>query len=133
MELARYSGGCAPAFLLGAALFWVDIANATTWLVTANSDMTFTPSSLTIYQQDQVTFRNGGGLHNVHADNDSFVCGDDCSLHTGPSSNAWQHTLKFNALGTVGYFCDEHGDLTTGMRGSISVIDRVFVDGFEAP
>jgi len=119
--------------LLGAALFWVDIANATTWLVTANSDMTFTPSSLTIYQQDQVTFRNGSGLHNVHADNDSFVCGDDCSLHTGPSSNAWQHTLKFNALGTVGYFCDEHGDLTTGMRGSISVIDRVFVDGFEAP
>jgi len=102
-------------------------------VVTANSDMTFTPSSLTIYLHDQVTFMNAGGLHNLHADNGSFICGDDCSLHTGPSSNAWQHTLKFNALGTLGYYCDEHGDLTTGMRGSISVIDRVFVDGFETP
>jgi plastocyanin len=122
------------ARMLGAALLLgIGVVHATTWLVTANDDMTFTPPSLTIYQRDQVTFRNDGGLHNVHADNGSFICGDDCSLHTGPSSNAWQHTLNFNALGTFGYFCDQHGDLTSGMRGSISVIDRVFVDGFETP
>jgi hypothetical protein len=38
---------------------------------------------------------------------------------------AWQHTLSFNALGTIGYYCGQHGGLTTAMRGSISVIDRV--------
>jgi plastocyanin len=119
--------------LAAAALLCLGVARATTYVVTANDDMTFTPSDLTIYQHDQVTFMNAGGLHNVHADNDSFVCGDDCSLHTGPSSNPWQDTLKFNTLGSFGYYCDQHGDLSTGMRGSISVIDRVFVEGFDGP
>jgi len=132
--MADRSRLCAAALAVRvAALFGAGAAHAATWVVTANDDMTFTPSSLVIYQHDQVTFKNAGGLHNVHADNNSFICGADCSLHTGPSSIAWQHTLTFNALGTLGYYCDQHGDLTTGMRGSISVIDRVFVDGFDAP
>jgi len=127
-----FARGSALALAL-AALLGAGVVRAATYVVTANDDMTFTPSSLTIYQHDQVTFKNAGGLHNVHADNGSFICGADCSLHTGPSSIAWQHTLTFNALGVLDYSCDQHGDLTTGMRGSISVIDRVFVDGFDAP
>jgi hypothetical protein len=39
--------------------------------------------------------------------------------------------VRFTTLGTFGYFCDQHGDLTSGMRGSITVIDRVFVDSFD--
>ncbi len=114
---------------------------ARVYIVTANPDMTFTPDPLVIYQHDQVVFENPGGagpqfMHNVHADNNSFVCGDDCSLHSGPSSEPWQHTVTFNALGTIGYYCDAHAAYTaatqtcSGMCAMISVIDRIFVDGF---
>lgn len=93
--------------------------------------MTFTPSAITIVQHDKITFENAGGLHNVRADNNSFWCADDCSLHRAPSGDAWQDTITFNTLGTFGYYCEQHGDLSSGMRGMIIVIDRVFVDGFE--
>ena len=107
-------------------------AHAATYVVTANNDMTFTPASLTIYQGDVVTFKNGGGLHNVHADDNSFVCAVDCNLHTSPSATNWQASRQFNRLGTIGYYCEQHGDTTSGMRGLITVIDRIFVDGFDA-
>lgn len=94
--------------------------------------MTFTPAQLTIYQGDVVRFVNGGGLHNVHADDGSFVCSIDCSLHNAPSALDWQVSIRFNRLGEIGYYCEQHGDLSSGMRGSITVIDRIFVDGFDA-
>ena len=100
-------------------------------IVTANADLTFTPAVVTIRQYDKVLFRNGGGAHNVRADNNSFWCADDCSLHRAPSSGAWEDTVTFNVVGTFGYYCEAHGDTTSGMRGTIVVIDRVFVDGFE--
>ncbi|MEP6484613.1 MAG: plastocyanin/azurin family copper-binding protein [Rudaea sp.] len=106
---------------------------AATYTVTADSAMTFTPATITIYQYDKILFENAGGLHNVRADNNSFWCADDCSLHRSPSSSAWQDTVTFNALGTVGYYCEQHGDTTSGMRGAIIVIDRIFVDGFDSP
>lgn len=101
--------------------------------MTANADMTFTPAAIEIYKGDSIRFVNGGGLHNVHADDDSFVCALDCSLHNAPSSQPWQVSVRFNRLGAIGYYCDQHGDTTGGMRGSITVIDRVFVDGFDHP
>ena len=107
-------------------------AHATVYTVTANNDMTFTPASLTIYQGDSIKFVNGGGLHNVHADDGSFICSLDCNLHHAPDATAWQVSRKFNRLGTIGYYCEQHGDTSSGMRGSITVIDRVFVDGFDA-
>ena len=107
-------------------------AAAAVHVVTANPDMTFTPATLTIHQYDIVRFVNGGGLHNVHADDGSFVCALDCSLHTAPSAQPWQVSRQFNRLGTIGYYCEQHGDQSSGMRGSITVIDRLFVDGFDA-
>ncbi len=81
---------------------------------------------------DSVTFVNGGGLHNVHADNERFHCLINCAANTSPSSAMWSSTVAFPLLGTIGYYCDEHGNLSSRMRGSITVLDRVFVDGFEA-
>ncbi len=101
-------------------------------VVTANPDMTFTPATLTIHQYDIVRFVNGGGLHNVRADDGSFVCALDCNLHTAPSAQPWQVSRQFNRLGTLGYYCEQHGDTSSGMRGTIIVIDRVFVDGFDS-
>lgn len=108
-------------------------AHTMVWTVTANPDMTFTPGYLLIYQGDTVRFVNAGGLHNVHADDNRFVCSLNCTTHNAPSVEAWQATVRFGRLGSFGYYCEAHGDLTRGMRGMIEVIDRVFVDGFEAP
>jgi plastocyanin len=109
------------------------VAHAATYVVTAQSmpDLAFVPQIITIVQHDQITFVNGGGLHNVRADNNSFWCSDDCSLHRAPSSKLWVDTVTFNTIGTFGYYCEQHGDLASGMRGTIVVIDEhIFADGF---
>lgn len=108
-------------------------AHATVWTVTANPDATFTPAYLLIYYGDTVKFVNEGGLHNVHADDDRFICSLNCTTYNTPSTQAWQVTVRFKRLGSFGYYCEAHGDLSSGMRGMIEVIDRVFVDGFEGP
>jgi plastocyanin len=108
-------------------------AGAATYAVTANPDMTFTPASLTLYQGDKIRFQNAGGLHNVIADDGSFACGFNCNTNTAPSDRPWVYTITFDRIGTFGYYCEQHGDLSGGMRGSVTVIDRLFVDGFEPP
>ena len=108
-------------------------AQATVYVVTANPDMTFTPASITIYQGDAIRFENAGGVHNVHADDNRFICALNCSTSNAPSDLPWSVVVRFNQLGTIGYFCDQHGNTTSGMRGSVTVIDRVFVDGFDTP
>lgn len=109
-------------------------AFAAVYVVTADG-MRFVPEAITIYQGDTIRFVNVGGadnVHNVHADDNSFICGANCNTNTSPSALPWQHNVRFNRLGTLGYYCDQHGNLTSGMRGSITVIDRIFVDGFDA-
>lgn len=116
-----------------AMMFASACAHATVWIVTANPDSTFTPSYLLIYRGDTVKFVNDGGLHNVHADDNRFICSLNCTTNNAPSTEAWQAIVRFDRLGSFGYYCEAHGDLTSGMRGMIEVIDRVFVDGFEGP
>ncbi len=106
-------------------------ADARVFVVTANDDMTFTPAAITIYQGDTIAFENAGGLHNVHADNNRYICSVNCTTNNAPSESEWRATVRFSVLGTTGYYCDQHGNLTSGMRGSVTVIDRVFVDGFD--
>ncbi|HEY6941351.1 cupredoxin domain-containing protein [Dokdonella sp.] len=106
-------------------------AQARSFTVTANEDMTFSPAQIEIYQGDTIRFVNNGGLHNVRADDGSFTCALDCNLHNAPSSQHWQVSVRFNRLGDVGYYCEQHGDLTSGMRGAVTVLDRILVAGFE--
>ncbi|MEO8461302.1 MAG: plastocyanin/azurin family copper-binding protein [Dokdonella sp.] len=124
---------CAAVALSALLAVFGTAAHATIYLVTANSDMTFTPAALTVYQGDSVRFTNTGGLHNVHADDNRFICAQDCTTHGAPSSALWSVLIRFDRLGDVGYYCDQHGNLTSGMRGTTTVIDRVFVDGFDGP
>lgn len=119
-----------PAALLLAVL--AGDASARTFEVIANPDMTFTPATLTIYQYDRVVFRNGGGLHNVVADDNRFRCAVNCNTNTAPSALAWSAGVQFTLLGSIGYYCEQHGDTGSGMRRLIVVIDRVFVDDFSA-
>lgn len=116
----------AIGFLVSATPAWSAVR-----MVTANPDLTFTPASVTIYQGDSIVFVNAGGVHNVHADNNRFTCSVNCTTNNAPSAELWSATVRFNQVGTFGYFCDAHGDLNGGMRGTITVLDRIFVNGFE--
>jgi plastocyanin len=106
-------------------------ARATVYVVTANDDMTFTPASITIRQGDAIRFENAGGVHNVHADDNRFKCSLNCTTNNAPSDAAWSDIVRFNQVGTVGYYCDQHGNLTSGMRGEVIVLDSIFFDGFD--
>ncbi|HET6546165.1 MAG TPA: plastocyanin/azurin family copper-binding protein [Rhodanobacteraceae bacterium] len=125
----------AAAWPTATLILWLPVVaiHAANFAVTANPDLTFTPAELTIHQGDTVTFRNAGGVHNVHADNDRFICSVNCTTNNAPSDLPWSATVLFNRTGSFGYYCEAHGDLTGGMRGSITVIDRIFVDGFDTP
>jgi len=125
--LAAWAASC--AFLLVA---FAASAGATTYRVTANPDITFTPKSIVIRQGDRIKFENAGGLHNVIADDGSFACGFNCNTNTSPSDRPWSYTIPFNRVGTFGYYCEQHGNLTSGMRGQVIVLDNVFFDGFES-
>jgi len=118
--------------ILACALAFASVtAQARVHLVLAEPDLTFRPASLTIYQNDSIRFTNAGGVHNVHADNNRFICSINCTTNNAPSDETWSVVVRFTTIGTFGYFCDQHGDLTGGMRGSITVIDGIFADDFD--
>ena len=133
---ARSTARLLAALAIVFAFAPMSVTHATVYVVTLDG-MSFTPATITIYEGDAIRFVNVGGsgnLHNVHADDDSFRCSLDCNTHNAPSTQPWQATVRFTGrLGTLGYYCEQHGNLTSGMRGSITVIERIFVDGFEMP
>jgi plastocyanin len=124
------------ALPFGLALFVVmaSTAHATNFTVTATGDgyyyaPVFTPKTLQIHVGDTVTFTNpgagaGGGMHNVHADDNSFQCSESCSSPNNvPSGNAWSFQRTFSQAGTVAYHCDMHGGVGgAGMSGTITVV-----------
>ena len=115
-----------PGLMLSTSVSAVD------HVVTANSNMTFSPSSLTIPAGDTVTFRNAGGTHNARSDPGavtSFRCANGCDGLGGNgnlSSAAWSATKLFTTPGTIRYFCDRHGAAGgLGMAGTITVTGTV--------
>jgi len=105
---------------------------AAEYLVSANSNQTFTPANITIRQGDTIRFQNAGGVHNVHADDDRFICSIDCKSNNAPNGAPWSVVVSFDQPGVVGYYCDKHGGTQGGMRGVVTVIaDAIFADGFD--
>ena len=117
-----------PAVVLGLSL--AATASAANYTVTATSSRTFSPNVLTIAIGDTVTFRNGGGLHNVESNPGSvtaFRCAAGCDGAGGngnPSSAAWSATVAFPTAAVIGYFCEVHGSPGTGMFGRLLVAAR---------
>jgi plastocyanin len=88
-------------------------ANAT---VSATSLSTFSPKTVVINTGDMVTWNNGGGLHNVHFDDNSFI------QPPTPSSAAWSVSRTFSSPGTFRYYCEVHGGPNgAGMSGTVWV------------
>ena len=84
--------------------------------VTATPGNQFTPKDAVINQGDMVTWNNGGGIHNVHFDDNSF------DMPASPSSAAWSVNRTFSAPGMFRYYCEFHGGPNgSGMSGAVWV------------
>jgi plastocyanin len=103
-------------------------ASAADHVVNALSNMTFSPKTLTINAGDTVTFKNGGGFHNVASDPGAvtaFRCANGCDGTGGNgdlSSTSWSATVAFPTAGTAAFHCEAHGAAGgIGMSGTITV------------
>jgi len=78
------------------------------------SGTTFTPSTVTIQAGQPVCWTWSAPMsHSVYADDSSFTSGAPAT------TGNFQRT--FPAAGTFGYYCQVHGSLTGGMRGTVIV------------
>ena len=113
----------------------VNIPTSSTVHTIQTDGLTFVPDDITIAPGDIVNFRNISGLHNVRADDDSFLCSEGClgvgtNLSSAPSSANWNIFLSFEDTGDFPYFCEQHQLL--GMTGIIRVDgDLIFANNFE--
>jgi plastocyanin len=75
----------------------------------------FSPATVTIDPGQPVcwTWSGTADSHSVKADDEAFT--------TGPPASNGNFQRTFNTPGTYGYYCQVHGSLTGGMRGTVIV------------
>lgn len=88
--------------------------------ITANSDNTFTPASITINVGESLTWTNGGGFHNVNGSQDVYPDNPESFSNGNPSGEAWVFTHEFTIAGEYTYQCDPHA--TQNMIGTVTVL-----------
>lgn len=92
-------------------------AHAAEITVRATSAFRFEPNDVTINVGDTIKWVNAGGLHDVKADDDTFI---------GPQGQSWTFRRTFNSPGEVLYHCTVHSTpgqpITTAMNGRINVV-----------
>ena len=94
------------------------VCAATTHIINVGpgGGMTFAPATLTIPPGDTITFQSAGGLpHNAVSD-------DGTTFSSGtPNSSAWTYVTPALSAGTYGFHCTVHGNVGSGMFGTITV------------
>jgi plastocyanin len=100
---------------LSTLLLWCAPTVAANQTVTATSGMNvFSPSVVTITQNETVTWNNDGvNFHNVHFEDESFV------MPMSPMDTMWSVFHTFTQPGTFKYYCEVHRD--QGMTGTVVV------------
>ncbi len=133
-----YGYFCAPHEVFGmTGNVQVDVPTSTTvHEVQALGDNSFSPAKLTINVGDVVRFRNINGPHNVRAADDSFRCSEGCEgdgtlLDADPTGFPWDVYVRFDQVGDVAFYCEEHE--FTGTGGVVHVVDPglIFANGFD--
>jgi plastocyanin len=97
-----------PVLSLGLLLVLSAPASAADQTVAATNSNTFTPSTVTINENEKVTWRNQGGFHNVVFDDGSYTQPSE------PSFSAWTVDRTFPNAGTFRYHCGFHGSSMSG-------------------
>lgn len=111
------------ALLVTLLLWGFGLIGQTKHQVTANSNNTFDPNTLSISVGDTVMWTNTGGNHNVNGSTDVYSGNPEGFSNGAASSDAWSYEFVFTQPGTYNYQCDPHVGL--GMTGSITVNDTV--------
>lgn len=99
------------------AAFLVQVAPA----LGANANVTtvgntFSAKHVAVNVGEMVTWTNGGGVHNVHFDDNSY------QQPPSASSSAWTVSRTFSTPGLHRYYCDVHGGPGgAGMSGTVTV------------
>jgi plastocyanin len=115
------------------ALFAVTASAVDHQVIARNGPRVFDPATLEINVGDTVTFINdpgNPGFHNAQSNPDAvtqFRCANGCDGvgdgNGDASTDLWQATVTFDTAGTVGYYCEIHGNPGgTGMSGVITVV-----------
>jgi len=116
------------------ALFAVTASALDHQVVARNGPRRFDPATLEINVGDTVTFVNDPadpGFHNAQSNPEAVTqfrcahgCDGDGNGGNGDASNdPWEATVTFDTAGTVGYYCEIHGDPGGGgMSGVITVV-----------
>jgi plastocyanin len=107
--------------------------------VTANTNLTFSPTTVNANVGDTITFTNVGapaGFHNVRSDGptQTFRCANGCDGAGGngsPSSTNWTSTITLTTPGAIAFYCEIHGAPGAGMSGTINVTLPVELQSFE--
>lgn len=79
----------------------------------------FSPSTLTINQNDIVTWTCTQGTHNVNGTKTTFA-DNPSSFGNSVSSATWTYSFTFTVTGQYNYHCDPHAQM--GMTGTITVL-----------
>jgi plastocyanin len=86
------------------------------------SGTSFSPSTVTVQAGQPVCWTWSQSVsHNVHADDDSFT--------SGAPDNQGNFQTTFNTPGTYGFYCQVHGSISGGMRGTVVVQGSTGGDG----
>jgi plastocyanin len=102
--------------VLAVALTCCPAALANNQAVTLDLSNTFTPSTVTVFQGETVTWNNTGGFHNVKFDDGSYT------QPASPQSAPWTVTRTFDTPGSFRYYCQVHGGPGgVGMSGIVNV------------
>jgi plastocyanin len=99
--------------------------NQTVTAQTVGTSNTFTPSTVTVFQGETVTWNNGGGFHNVKFDDGSFT------QPPSPSTAAWKVSRTFDTPGSFRYYCQVHGG--PGGVGMSGIVNVTAATGFARP
>ena len=94
---------------LAIAALMVAPASAADETVMAQPDTSWSPDSVTIDMGDTVTWKNGGGIHNVEFNDGSFRSPPQ------PDSSAWTAERTFETPGEFRYHCGFHGSIMSGV------------------
>jgi plastocyanin len=104
------------AAIVAVSLSVAGVSGAANQTVMALPSNDFSPADVSVNVGEKVTWTNSGGNHNV-------VLDEGNTQLNAPSTSSWTVERTFNAVATVRYYCEIHGDPNgVGMSGIVRVV-----------
>lgn len=92
--------------------------------IVANA-MSWSPSTLTVFAGDTVTWVSNSGSHNVNGTTATFSLNPE-SFGNSVSNSPWTYQHVFTITGSYDFQCDVHAG--SGMTGNVTVISPTYIN-----